>query len=102
MAASMRLGAVAVAGFLLVFACTPSRATGRPATTSIAGSGSVAALRMIDGNNGWGFGAHRLVRTEDGVGFASIATSSDPAPRFYRTGDGGLTFTALSPRYPGA
>lgn len=60
------MAVVACVSGLVLAGCSSTPAPAPVASRSIAGSGSVAALTMIDAVSGWGYGAHRVVRTGDG------------------------------------
>src|SRR5579864_8892371 len=88
MTARMRLAMVACIGVVLLAACGPTQQAGHAASRSIAGSGSVAALRMIDADNGWGYGPHRVVRTSDGgLTFVDVTPPTVGGDRVIRTED---------------
>jgi hypothetical protein len=47
-----------------------------------------------------GAGSRAIQLVTSTLGFTEIWPSTEPQPRFYKTDDGGLTFTPFSPQFP--
>jgi photosystem II stability/assembly factor-like uncharacterized protein len=63
----MRAALAAWVSAALVVACQAPAVTRPLAFASIRGSGTLTNLSMIDGTDGWAYGAQRLARTADGA-----------------------------------
>jgi photosystem II stability/assembly factor-like uncharacterized protein len=63
----MRAALAACVSAALVVACQAPAVTRPLARASITGSGTLTYLSMIDGTDGWAYGAQRLARTADGA-----------------------------------
>ncbi len=88
MTAKVRVAVVACISGLVLAGCNSTQEPGHAASRSTAGSGSVAALKMIDAVSGWGYGAHRVVRTGDGGRtFIDVTPPAVGADRVIRSHD---------------